>query len=126
MDSGGNLRTNPKSTTVCDASQRIEKHLHQYIRLKVSDLYLIEAQWSDLEVTTKRVMKEAALRQQRDIHPSMMRQTCISATLIDTPSSRTQANSTPPSKTWLFSPKSYATQLNAEGCSWHRWEGRSP
>lgn len=69
IDTGGVARTNLKITTVCYASKLIEKHLHRYIRLQISNRYPTEAQWSHLETTARRVMKEVATEQQHDIHP---------------------------------------------------------
>lgn len=69
IDTGGIARTNLDNTTVCDASKLIEKHLHRYIRLQISNPYPTEAQWSHLKTTTTRVMEEVAPEQQHDIHP---------------------------------------------------------
>lgn len=69
IDSGGVARTNLKNTTVCDASQLTEKHLHRYMRLQVLDPYPTEAQWSDPKTTTNRGMKKVAPEQQHDIYP---------------------------------------------------------
>jgi adenylate kinase len=87
FDPGGAARTNLKSTTVCDASERIEKHRHQYIHLRNFHPYPIEVQFRDRQITTKRVMKEAAPEQQNDVYSLTMRRICISATLVDTMSS---------------------------------------